>query len=510
MNIIQYRGCPLQVLRSNPWVREVILDESGTSYKWTKWTISAIVTYNPDAISYAPSPGTAGPGRNPRGAGGAPDSGINAPRVGGVASVALGAGSGPERMPADTDVAIRRFLEFPRGPLVVFSTDMLTGRPTSVMLRSPVQNPDGSLQPCDANNGPFCKVNSIQEVAGERLWQIHLTFETYIYEDSLRTGQSPPTIVSNRWSITVDTNWQHLTTRIIEGIVHFRADLMLTEPDSNPAETFRGEFANFTVPAGFQRTQVLCKTLPQGNQIAYRIVDTDQPYQKNSTAALQSVRLEYKESSWMWQGSFGRAVGQTANWAATNPVTAIAMPQVLAAQGLQFGLAQLPKRYKTVIARAWGNRNMPRATLVGIAMSVANARMGTAGFIDTSTNECIVTYSSAQMMAQVQSTSRWSFSESAGMLLLDLVNLSEFFGDFPSVGIGDLTLMGFAGQDGAVRGGLLRQQANTANTPFPNDSGTRGTWSDSGPGFINDSQMFSRLLTQTLEGIGTQSPGAPP
>lgn len=520
MNLIFYRTMPLQVLRSNPWIREVVLDDSGTSYRHTKYTISAVVTYNPSSISYTPVGGAVGPGRNARGLGGGPDTGVVPPVPGGqfvpntpfVQTVKL---PSPARMPADTDVAIRRFLEFPRGQLFVYSTDLLSGQPTNLLLCSPVQTDQVSFAPCDANNGPFCKVNSIQEVAGERMWQIHLVFETCVYEDSLADRQLPPILQSNRWSVNIDTNWQHLTTRVIEGIVHFRADRLILA--INPAEFYRNVFATFTVPNGFQRKQVLCKTLPEGNKIAYRIVDAESPYQTNLTASLQSVRLEYTERSWMWQGSFGRALGQSLGWAADNPITAMSAftnpmsAGVVAAKALQFGLQQLPKRYKTVIARAWGNRNMTRRSLVSIAQSVASARMGTAGLIDTSTAETIITYSSAQMMAEVQTTSKWSFSESAGMLALNLVNLQGFFGsDFAPQGVGDLTLQAFAGQDGDVQGGFLRQQASGTNTPFPNDSNTRGTWALQGPGGLNDPQMFARLATQTLENIGTQNPGAPP
>lgn len=512
MNIIYYRGCPLQVLRSNPWVREVVLDESNQSYKWTKWTISAVVTYNPEAITYAPSAGGGGngPGVNQRGPGGGPDTGAGAPTPGGVFRRSVGDAGGPSRMPADTDVAIRRFFEFPRGNLVVFSTDMLTGQPTSVVLRSPAINPNGSTQACDANNGPFCKVNSIQEVAGERLWQIHLVFETYIREDSLASGQVAPILVSNQWSVSTGTNWQHLTTRIIEGIVHFRADRLINT--LNPAEAFRSTFAAFTVPSGFQRTEVLCRTLASGNQVAYRVVDTDQPFQKIGIANKNSVRLEYSESSWVWVGSAGRALGASiSNLMSTITPGNILTPFAIGGAVANFVRGQsaaimneLPKRYKTCTVRAWGNRDMRRPGLTNLALSLSTSLMGTRAWIDTTTSETIISYHSAQMMAQVQTTSKWSFSEAGGITSLpNLINLGNLFAN-PDAGTGDFTLAGFIG---AGESTPLLQIVPNANpqTPFPYDSGTRGTWSS-----VSDPQILARLTTQVLESLGDQNPGAPP
>lgn len=508
MNLISYRGMPLQVLRSNPWVREVVLDESQQSYRWTKWTISAIVTYNPAAVTYAPSAGggAGGAGRNPRGLGGMPDTGAGAPTPGGVFNP-----PGPQRMPADTDVAIRRFLEFPRGALVVLSTDMLTGLPNSVVLRSPAQNPNGSFQACDANNGPFCKVNSIQEIAGERLWQIHVVFETYIREDSLASGASPPTLVSNQWSVATDTNWQHLTTRVIEGMVHFRADRLINT--LNPAEAFRSTFAAFTVPNGFQRKQVLCRTLASGNQIAYRIVDSEEPFQKAGQPATASVRLEYTESSWMWRGSFARGAAQAIQNRPTagigtflNPVALGAFARDLVLNPINSAINQLPKCYKTVIARAWGNREMSRAGLINLVMALANSRMGTVSLWLPATSETIITYHSAQMMAQIQSTYNWSFSETGGIgNVQNLFTIGTSLFSAPAGGVGNATFDAYARQPEDSPQLFVEPNFNRPQAPMPHDSATRGTWYQN-----TDPQFFARLTTQVLESIGAQDPGAPP
>ncbi|MDT7817746.1 MAG: hypothetical protein QOJ42_7662 [Acidobacteriaceae bacterium] len=413
-------------------------------------------------------------------------------------------------MPADTDVAIRRFLEFPRGNLVIFSTDMLTGQPTSVVLRSPAVNPNGSTQACDANNGPFCKVNSIQEIAGERLWQIHLVFETYIREDSLASGEEEPILVSNQWSVATDTNWQHLTTRIIEGMVHFRADRLINT--LNPAEAFRSTFASFTVPLGFQRTQVQSRTLASGNQVAYRIVDSEEPMLRPESATRRVVRLEYTESSWQWAGSIGRGAAQALSQGFEAPPI-LSGPSAIGGwfRGRVMGLAnsgvnQLPKRHKTVIVRAWGNREMPRSGLINLGMALAVSRMGTQAFILPSTSESIISYHSAQMMAQIQSTIRWSFSDTGGIgNLQNVFTLGTALFSNPSGGVGDARFENFIRQPEDSPQLFIGPQFNRAQTPFPHDSGTRGTWYDG-----SDPQILARLTKQTLESIGAQDPGVPP
>ncbi len=101
----------LTVIQSMLWEREPMFDASGTTYQDTRWRGSVIASYNPGATSYAGSPPAAQAGQ----------------------------------FPPQTDVAIRRYLEEPRGYLSVFSLG-------NKVIESPIQG-----FTCDTRNGPFVK-----------------------------------------------------------------------------------------------------------------------------------------------------------------------------------------------------------------------------------------------------------------------------------------------------------------------------------------------------------------
>lgn len=517
MDTVSYRGLEMRVVQSLPHARTVELDESRNSYKWTRWDLSFIVTLEPLALSAnLVSP---------------PYNNLNVAPLTANAANYQNKTSVKPTMPGVTDTLIRRFLEYPRGQLIVTASGPplaadgtpqpiknFTTNASVVVLRSPAAGME-----CDANSGPFCKVNSIQEVAGERMWLLHLTFTTYIYEDSLDsiTG-TPPILISNRWAVTTDTNESHLTDRIVEGIVHFRNDQLLAAETGNGesiTDFYRSVFASFTVPSGFQRKKVQCTTLAQGNMVRYRIVDREQPLQQvniGNADKVPSIRLEYTERSWMWRGSAARAVGQGLDAPARVPAWAEPFLPLFGAGGvaafnllirganvLHSGAKQLPKRYKTVIVRAWGNRLFDRAAIVGRAVQLLVGRMGTASLLLPHTAEMSISYHSAQMMAQAEQTFEWSFSDAPTVSITTALNLTNLLFNNPDRrGVGDLLFDGYAGQNADVTG-MLQRSPNFTQPPFPSQSGTHGTWPRFSPAYLAD------LATQTLESIGA-SPDAPP
>ncbi len=155
------------------------------------------------------------------------------------------------------------------------------------------------MRPCDVRNGPFCKVNSIMEVPGERLWKIHLTFETYVNENTSVT----PFILNNRWSVHQDINWQHMSTRVYQGICTVNAAL-LNDPNFTAAQpgyrprildSIRQSFAGFSVPNGFQRTFVKVEMTPDGHNAVYVVRDEQRHY--NQPNNINVPRIEVQDAN---------------------------------------------------------------------------------------------------------------------------------------------------------------------------------------------------------------------
>jgi hypothetical protein len=484
MDSISYRNVTFTILRSISWEREPQFDPSGTTYLDTRWRGAIIVAYNPEAESY----------------------GLNA---GGTAIPVAG------RMPAQTDAAIRTLLEQPRGQLLVMSNG-------TTVLRSPAFLPTGVPAACDTRNGPFIKVNSIQQISGERLWNIHLEIETYINERTPGPDGNPNAntravlFLSNRWYISDDTNWQHLRTRTFQGICTVRADRLQGSVTPN-IDSFRDVFASFSVPAGFQRESVKVTVTPDGNSAHYTVVDTEQIF--NKTANCPAVRIETIDTDWVWRGSCLRALRQMGGsvTVVARGVAAIAYGlsgsdagRAMAVQVVQEGLLgatraavdNLPKGYKNVVVRGWGNQRTSRNTLVQYAMAVALGRLGVIPRAIASDSETLVTQDSSNSVT-VSMTINWGLD--IGLLIIPSA-ISGIPTDvldtrFPSAPGMDPRVRGTQTQVtinglGQITHGQGLAGAQGANVPFPADSGTRGTAS-----LVPSNVGLQTLVTQALEGF---------
>ena len=466
----------MSIIRSLGWEREPMFDASNTTYECTRIRGSLIVSYNPKAVSFRAVP------NNP--------------------SAIPTAFDG--RMPVQTDIGIRRFLEQPRGQLRVTSND-------TDWLVSPVDFRNGP-KVCDVRNGPFVKVNSIAQIPGERLWQIHLEFETFINESPDVTGTSfPPLFLSNRWYAVDDTNWQHLRTRIYQGTCTVRGDVLqyqnqIADQPNNQKyiDYFRDQFCAFSVPLGFQREKVHVTVTPDGNTAHYTVVDQEQLYNKRGNQQIP-VRIEIADTSFTSLGGFARGVTTVANIQTSilDWVTGFNRgPQVTAAIGVA-----LSNMYKNVLVRVWGNQKHSRIELINIALSMAQSRMGIVSpVLDTTLSEIIVTANSDNF-AQVNYTIRWG----PGMQLPQLLESAAVLWGNILLGPGVLagpgpgrTFQESIARNGNTFGGGIShsQSVRSFNVPFPGSSGTRGTSATYGA-----NPLFC-LVTQALEGFdGT--PAAP-
>lgn len=417
MDFLSYRGLPMRILQSTVHERAPQHDKSNSTYECTRWLVSFLVTYNPEAISYH------GLGGNI----------IPQPLSG--------------RMPVLTDTAIRKFLEQPRGQLIVRSATTPNmpyvglvnpnTDPGSIVICSPT-GAGAAMRPCDARNGPFCKVNSIQEVPGERLWKIHLTFETYVNEN---TGY--PFILNNRWSVHQDINWQHMSTRVYQGICTVNAAL-LNDPNFTAAQTnalglpgyipnsldsIRQSFAGFSVPVGFQRTFVKVEMTPDRNSAVYVVRDEQRHY--NQPNALNVPKIDVQDANYVQHGSWGRAVAQNMG---QPPIglnfTPFFGPILMGEEALRRAAgaiaANLPRFNRNVIVRVWGNPKIQRPDLVSIGLAVASNRMGGAPILDTTTSELVVTGDSNRLIT-VNWSCQWGRDNAFASFTNAIAAITAFF-----------------------------------------------------------------------------------
>ncbi len=481
MEIIRYREVELDVVDSIVWEREPLMDQAGgTTYECTRIRGSVIVTYNPGAISYrfrdqmnefAPPPF-------------------------------------PGKFPEETDREIRRYLEQPRGKLEVISAGV-------VWLSSPIGE-----YVCDVRNGPFMRVNSIAKIPGERLWQIHLEFETYINEFP-RAGKQKPLIVSNRWYAYDDTNWQHLRTRVYQGTCTVRGDVLQAEVGTDKfIDSLRSSFCAFTIPKGFQRENVKVTVTPDGNTAHYTITDVEQLFNKSDNCP--AVRINVSDTTWTWRGSVGRAfrqVGGVAGLGSTfigNAVNLLAAGETGIGNFItgsadqvnrlaNAGLDNLPKSGRNVNVECWGNQRTKRISLVNYALAVVNARLGQQFAMNTYTSELIVSQDT-QNFVSVKLTLTWGLDLSANILggapgaaAQGVINLND-------AAIAQTSFVaGIGASPNTTAGGYTLTQSDLLlNVPFPASNGTRGT-----AAVAPSSPSLQTLLTQVLEGFN-KSPAAVP
>lgn len=447
MDFISYRGLPMRIIRTVACEREHVTDDSRTTYLYTLWRGTVVATYSPGAITFqAGNPPTPNGGANNFG--------------------------GPGSLPALTDNAIRQWLSQPRGQLIIQSLG-------NTVLSSPI-NINGAPASCDARNGPFVRVNSIIEIAGERLWQIELQFEAAVIENP-----TPSIIISNRWSAEANVNWQHLTTRTYAGTVTVRSDFLL---NSGPAvagqpiagvapgqlDALRSAFCAFSIPNNFQRQHVDVRVEPDGLTAHYSVVDAEQLWNRNQNCP--AVRIELQESSWRWSPHF--------------------LPRAVAQLSV---VNNLPKYYRRVHCRVWGNARTDRRTLLNLGLGVCVVRVGSLSTLDPSVDEVLVSQD-LNNSVDVVFTRSWDFP-SLGLFGNAAFTVATWFqGANPGAQANQQFINGLyldpTNISEPITGSTISTTASGPNPPFPNSSGTRGTY-------------LGTLVTQILEGFNA-APGAPP
>ena len=195
-----------------------------------------------------------------------------------------------------TDVELRARLARPRRQLAVWLFTGVNLKP-EYMLMSPDPSTitlDENGQPdtgtVDALTGPLCSLLNTTAIHGQQTAVMSLKFETWEGPKIVTTtnfaqfknkafgfGISTPATLSHRWEMSYGWNPKnHLRTRVLEGEVIFRNDVLKLRGIS--ADQLRSEFLYHAVPSNFIRRPVedMVKLSSNGVGIKYRIVDDEQ------------------------------------------------------------------------------------------------------------------------------------------------------------------------------------------------------------------------------------------
>lgn len=280
-------------------------------------------------------------------------------------------------------------------------------------------------------------------------------------------------------------------------------------------DALRNEFCGFTIPRGFQRQEVRVSVTPDGNTAHYSVIDAEQLFCQDTNCP--TVRIEISDSSWIWAGSPGRAVAQMGGVfglgaraaAVANPLGNSTLWQ-FAVDMSNIVMANIPKAYRNILVRCWGDAVRERTTLVQFAMAVVRTRMGQlAPLLNTTTSELLVTQDTNNFV-QCSYTFNWSNDVIAGL-------------------IGGPVGVAAAGINQIMGTGTTEAQAafNRGIEASPNTPTNMGTVSQPlpgtvppvcppfwGQGGVRSTQVFSDpnlgiLITQILEGFDSVPASVP-
>lgn len=181
-----------------------------------------------------------------------------------------------------TEVTIRQRLCEPRSHLFVFTGKGDPGRKDELLLASPAFNAH-----CDCKNGPIPKVRAITSFHGDaQTFVVSFGIETYINEqDSCArvglsassgafVGTSSP-LLSNRWSMRHAIDKDSYLTIQVEGTAIFRTDLLYANPDTINPDSYRPNLL-LPVPFGCVREDIQIVGLPDVTGVRYSFTDRQQ------------------------------------------------------------------------------------------------------------------------------------------------------------------------------------------------------------------------------------------
>jgi hypothetical protein len=120
----------------------------------------------------------------------------------------------------------------------------------------------------------------VTQVSGKNLFMVDYKIETCIsecptYGSQLSKSADNP-VVSHRWQSALTVDEQFFSVLLIEGRIKFRTDWLTATNSNQLADAFRSQFFH-PIPFRFKREQINVRASSDGSEIAYTIMDREQP-----------------------------------------------------------------------------------------------------------------------------------------------------------------------------------------------------------------------------------------
>jgi hypothetical protein len=339
MSTITYNNVELKVTLLHTWEREPIYD-AADNYLYTRHRIAVAAVYNPKATSY--------------------DFVNFAPR------------ERADKMPAETDVAVREALELPRKTLLV----EIDGED---VLATPEQG-----KTTDVCNGPTPSVHRWTKIHGSRTIEIDWTVEACVIDKSL--AGTRPILLSHVWKMSEDIDQDYFATRTIQGKAVFRRDLLEVE-NANKPDDYRGFFMH-AVHAGMKRVHIDVEAPEDGRTLLYTVVDRDQKawsslpglsrFELKHTVGVKSPLADAVVGATIGlttdavRGWRGKKDKQTGEYEGAHGFRGASLG-VFAGAG-SFLSAAMPRKHIISTATAYGSPEMNMTTLLGYCLRLVNSR----------------------------------------------------------------------------------------------------------------------------------------
>lgn len=247
MNVF-YNGISFSLVKVYDFTQEAIYSDDGMDYLYTRCRIDCQGILNPKAMAYVNEAGALVP------TDGTP--------------------------PATTAAAIRGRLLFPRGTLILDDVG------DQQLVASPVPGEFST----DVKGGPFPRSCNVTAFEGSQTFFIRYVIETFILEcpDS---ADSPPLILSNRWSSHCHINQDQLPTVTFSGQVVFNRAVAEAAIDDGEFENLdNAKLRTFILPAVHDSSQRVSIDIIQdsaGNSIAWRATDEGRMISLGETDPIQ-------------------------------------------------------------------------------------------------------------------------------------------------------------------------------------------------------------------------------
>lgn len=444
---VEYAGIELEDVSLQGWEREAVLN--GPDYLYTRFKLHVKGIFNPFSTSYrlATVPGTPN--------------------------------SEKGQLAALTDQAIRHRLLQARQQLYVWMDQGdLNGR--SYMLVSPLPisptQPTGAHYPTDANNGPFPVACNVYQMGGTKTFLVDFIIQTDINECQLGVS-NPGVVISHRWAMEDDIDFQFLTTRTIRGKIVLSTDRMLSQ--QKDADDFRKLIVH-PVNTNMQRLEVKVVDKEDGNTLEYEITDRELQFNIGEDAKKAGVvRIEGEHTVGLFnytseivlgaaQGGLdvasdisGRRVpGQ--NLGRGTILATVAGAMLGAAREAQKSAPRLINRCSV---RVWGSRNSTRRGLDDAARNILASRLVAFPGTGIATIKFFSTHHLHDKLVEM-------YGEWVTGPFSTAVQRVKFFGFADGTGI---ALNSSLVPDNEEIPGQLTQLSVT-NPNLPNDEGSRGTF----------------------------------